>query len=195
MGVTDNKKRPATVFANRNAMDFGNCEHGVPMLFGRCKECAAERNAKAKAQFMRATEAKATAEVCAKCGRTIQEDEPITVRKVFAGRGYSVAAVCKECANVEKALPCYWCERPVAMDYELFASRNRSGIFCCDRCRSKWHNRRHSAIRKANRQRYLAKTCEVCAKEFTAKRVDTKTCSAACKQKAYRDRGRIEDAT
>jgi formylmethanofuran dehydrogenase subunit E len=75
------------------------------------------------------------------------------------------------------------------MLYEVWAARpRRSGVFCCDRCRSKWHNRRHSQVRKQQRQRYLAKACEVCGEEFTAKRVDAKTCSPACKQKAYRRR-------
>jgi predicted nucleic acid-binding Zn ribbon protein len=32
------------------------------------------------------------------------------------------------------------------------------------------------------------KVCEVCGKEFTATRRDAKTCSARCKQEAYRQR-------
>jgi len=32
------------------------------------------------------------------------------------------------------------------------------------------------------------KTCEVCGEQFTATRRDAKTCSPACKQKAYRQR-------
>jgi predicted nucleic acid-binding Zn ribbon protein len=32
------------------------------------------------------------------------------------------------------------------------------------------------------------KVCEVCGEEFTATRRDQKTCSRACKQKAYRRR-------
>ncbi len=188
MRVTDKEKASGPLFENRNAMDFGNCEHGKPLLFGRCKECAAKRRAERGERFRRATEAKATAGLCGNCGRAIAEGELVVVREVFAGRGYSVAATCGGCNRPEpdKAQPCYWCERPVQMPYELFASRNRSGIFCSDRCRGKWHNRRNSAIRKRQRQRYLAKTCEVCAKEFAAKRVDAKTCSPACKQKAHR---------
>jgi hypothetical protein len=41
---------------------------------------------------------------------------------------------------------------------------------------------------RSRRKPKAKKTCEVCDKEFTAKRVDTKTCSPACKQKAYRQR-------
>ncbi len=213
MSVADNKKGREPLYESRNAAqdvagdekahvrfiqdaarqaqeDFGQCEHGKPLLFGKCKECAVERTAKARERFVRAVDAKATAEACGLCGCAIAEGAPVVVRKLFTWRSYLVAPVCTECGHLEpdKALPCYWCERPVAMDHELFASRNRSGIFCCDRCRSKWHNRRNSAIRKRQRQRYLAKTCEVCGEEFTATRVDTKTCSPACKQKGYRQR-------
>jgi hypothetical protein len=82
--------------------------------------------------------------------------------------------------------PCPTCERPVVQrrirqgHHASAASR----LFCCYRCEYTYHNRRRS-----KREQHLReKTCEVCAKEFTAKRVDTKTCSPACKQKAYRTR-------
>ena len=35
-------------------------------------------------------------------------------------------------------------------------------------------------------KRNLLKECDVCGKAFTAPRSDTKFCSSACKQKAYR---------
>jgi endogenous inhibitor of DNA gyrase (YacG/DUF329 family) len=80
--------------------------------------------------------------------------------------------------------PCAGCGRDV-----YFAGEgNKLGAYCSDRCSRITFNRYHAAKRKANRQRYLAKTCEVCGEEFTAKRVDAKTCSPACKQKAYRRR-------
>jgi hypothetical protein len=50
------------------------------------------------------------------------------------------------------------------------------------------------ARRRERRAQAREKTCEVCAKEFTAKRRDAKTCSAACKQKAYRRRQQKEAA-
>ena len=37
-------------------------------------------------------------------------------------------------------------------------------------------------------KRNLPKECDACGKAFTAPRSDTKFCSAACKQKAYRAR-------
>jgi hypothetical protein len=196
-GVTDSEKCYVENFrdaARRAQKDFGQCEHGKPILFGRCKECAAERTARARERFARATGAKATAEACGLCGRAVAASETVVIHSIPVGRGRSFVPVCAECGRLgerrDEAQPCYWCDRPVFMLYEVWAARpRRSGVFCCDRCRSKWHNRRHSQVRKQQRQRYLAKTCEVCGEEFTAKRVDAKTCSPACKQKAYRRRG------
>jgi predicted GIY-YIG superfamily endonuclease len=54
-----------------------------------------------------------------------------------------------------------------------------------------WYNRRRSESRQHLRQ----KVCEVCSKEFTATRAHTKTCSPACKQKAYRQRKKAAGST
>jgi hypothetical protein len=56
--------------------------------------------------------------------------------------------------------------------------------FCSDRCRWTFHNRRRSQRTAAKRE----KACEICGKQFTSARNDAKTCSKACRQKAYRQR-------
>jgi hypothetical protein len=83
--------------------------------------------------------------------------------------------------------PCSTCGRPVV--YEL-TRRYYPGrpVFCCYRCQYTYHNRRRSA----REQHLREKVCEVCSKEFTATKAHAKTCSAACKQKAYRTRKKIE---
>jgi hypothetical protein len=79
--------------------------------------------------------------------------------------------------------PCSTCERPVV--YEL-TRRDYHGrhVFCSYRCQYTYHNRRRSQRDEHLRQ----KVCEVCGVEFTATRAHAKTCSPACKQKAYRRR-------
>jgi len=71
---------------------------------------------------------------------------------------------------------CERCWRPVVVltqtkypgeDYERV-------IYCSDACRDARPER--------------DKVCEVCSKEFTATRSHQKTCSSACRQKAYRER-------
>ena len=55
-------------------------------------------------------------------------------------------------------------------------------VYCSDRCKNDAYiERRHQ-----RHEEQLQKICVVCGKEFTAKRTDTKYCSNACKQSAYR---------
>jgi len=82
-------------------------------------------------------------------------------------------------------MPCPTCQRPVRHDR---TARWRPRVFCCYRCEYTYHNRRRSMRDEHLRQ----KVCEVCSKEFTARRAHTKTCSPACKQKAYRQRSRSQ---
>jgi hypothetical protein len=82
--------------------------------------------------------------------------------------------------------PCSTCERPVVYELTRRAYYRRQ-VFCSYRCQYTYNNRRRSR----RRQRRREKVCEVCSIEFTAKRADAKTCSAACKQKAYRTRAKL----
>lgn len=53
-----------------------------------------------------------------------------------------------------------------------------------DSCRRAYQNQ----VRKERRTEERKKVCEICGEEFTATQRDQKTCSKACKQKAYRRR-------
>ena len=57
---------------------------------------------------------------------------------------------------------------------------------CSGPCRRAYHKQ----VRKEKRAEERKKVCEVCGEEFTATRRDAKTCSKACKQKAYRWRNK-----
>jgi hypothetical protein len=75
--------------------------------------------------------------------------------------------------------PCEWCGR-------VFHARAHWRIYCTPACRQA------SAVRtyyETHRQvAPTSRTCEVCGRSFTA-RSDARTCSNACRQKAYRQRG------
>ncbi len=110
---------------------------------------------------------------CRLCGRGIADSEP-------AVRIVGELLACSDCesAAAEHARPCDGCGRPVA--------RHR---FCNWHCCAHYYNAPAAARRKAQRlEARKGTTCEQCSKTFTPKRSDTKTCSAACKQKAYRQR-------
>ena len=75
-------------------------------------------------------------------------------------------------------------QTPQCLECDMVLSHRHR--FCSDRCRWTYHNRRRHQRTAADRER----VCEVCGNEFTATRRDAKTCSAACKQRAYRQRAR-----
>jgi hypothetical protein len=78
---------------------------------------------------------------------------------------------------------CAHCERPMVSPLDLSALRR---MFCSDSCKEAYHDQ----LRKEKRAEERKKLCEVCGETFTASRRDAKTCSAGCKQKAYRRRKR-----
>jgi|SRR5215212_3004017 hypothetical protein len=101
---------------------------------------------------------------------TLKEQEGMTVAEAVTDTA-TIAAV----ADTEtRCLEC---------DMALSSARSR---FCSDRCRWTFHNREGRHRSAAGRE----KTCEVCGKEFVAKRSDAKTCSPRCRQKARRQRTR-----
>ena len=74
-----------------------------------------------------------------------------------------------------------------------FYTCNNRQIYCPDTfigtsCAVKANQARQKAYRAEERKSTLQKTCAVCGRTFTAKKVDALYCSAACKQKAYRRR-------
>jgi hypothetical protein len=157
-----------------------------------------------------------TGEPCSRCGRKLRADEPVVVRgwsrraiintysdgtRGLGSRIKDYGARCVECAGLRRVReriwvlvfeilgrevrgsyyreePCDGCGRPTIRGLE---HGNRKHTFCSQPCETAHYNHRK---RKPKEQ----KVCEVCGEEFTAKRVDTKTCSPACKQKAYRQR-------
>jgi predicted nucleic acid-binding Zn ribbon protein len=80
--------------------------------------------------------------------------------------------------------PCDTCGRTVTVVEGAGQYFRRLHLFCSGRCRGLHYNH----VRGERGARAREKVCGVCGEEFTAKRVDAKTCSPACKQKAYRRR-------
>jgi hypothetical protein len=141
---------------------------------------------------------------CAKCGGRLG-DAVYRYKPLLDGGGYvattyrrmpthNVDPICEECApnwlpelqtrvyklymHSHKA-PCETCGREV-----YFVSANKdeatTRVFCCDDCRD-----------RAPKSRVVGpheKVCEVCGEAFEARRSDAKTCSPACRQRAYRQR-------
>jgi hypothetical protein len=74
---------------------------------------------------------------------------------------------------------CEWCGR-------VFHARAHWRVYCTPECRQAVASRSYY---ETHRQVALTShTCEVCDRSFTPSRSDAKTCSSACRQKAYRSR-------
>jgi hypothetical protein len=143
---------------------------------------------------------------CGFCGRELSSKEPAYLgAKVYVGMRplswhygrkpqvgkplYVDTVLCSSCApewlsperdDVVMQL-CAHCERPMVSPLDLCALRR---TFCSDRCEEAYREE----LREEKKAEARKKVCEVCGEEFTATRRDAKTCSARCKQKAYRQR-------
>lgn len=138
--------------------------------------------------------AQKTAETCGGCGGGIGVEDTVYLYEVSTGgRGFCApqAPICEACAPRFMKRedrwclewPCATCQRPIVFR-ESGRDFWRDRVFCSDRCRWTFYNRQRDERNAQARE----KVCESCGEPFTATRADAKTCSAACKQKAYRRR-------
>ena len=80
---------------------------------------------------------------------------------------------------------CRACQR-VVVEGPIGKAPLQKNCFCCDKCKNEYwvEYRREKRLRLRDPQ----KTCVICGENFTPARCDAKTCSPACRQKAYRQR-------
>jgi hypothetical protein len=128
---------------------------------------------------------------CDVCKRELSADAPVW--RVQAGQGMidrnkSTGSVCRECCESKGWLDnCWW------MKWE--APRP------CDQCDRQLHWSDRRKVRKHficgpecalrayyPKRRTAARACAACGKSFVPRRADTRFCSAACRQRAYRIR-------
>jgi|SRR5829696_7328005 len=140
-------------------------------------------------------------EVCRRCSCALEPDEAVWM--MHSGR-LNYGAVCADCTGFEfrwhkvddgvweegDFYTFYWFEGACETCGRTVFKKpryHRQHFFCGRTCEEAYWNRKRSWRKPVSQ-----KTCEVCAKQFSAKRTDAKTCSSACKQKAYRTRNKIE---
>ena len=117
---------------------------------------------------------------CYLCSAEILAGVALVIRKVPIATPYGVykarRVVCLSCSpgwgTGSPAFYCKTCKRPV-----YYAKRTNLPRYCSPAC--------HHAARLV---RPIAVVCTVCGKAFIAPRIDARTCSPACRQKAYRQR-------
>jgi hypothetical protein len=136
--------------------------------------------------------AQESASCCGECGKAIKPGEPVWRKRISLGRSIfggwhtRVVPTCKQCSGereIRPSKPCEGCGRLVH-DVPTYSWTKRRTA-CCDECRTK-------AQAKAARERRTKargqRQCEDCGETFKPTRTDSKFCSVACKQRAYRKR-------
>lgn len=137
-------------------------------------------------------EARQRAVACDLCDRPLTADEPVWQVLQGAHRLFSYSYqrkfVCETCAPATPGarlrfarLSCALCGRTVWRSHRL---RLAKSVFCSRRCEWTHYNRRQQARLAAARR----KVCLGCGQSFQAGRRDATTCSATCRQRAYRQR-------
>jgi hypothetical protein len=136
--------------------------------------------------------ARRAAGICARCSQPIAPEAPIWQARCPVGDGFWHAPVCATCAPAAitwppldrwTARPCAGCERPV------YQQRYTPAVYCSERCRWQVANQ----ARRVDRERHRQKRCAMCRNPFAATRRDSRYCSPACRQRAYRQRRGAEE--
>jgi hypothetical protein len=147
----------------------------------------------------------ATAGVCCRCGDEIADGAPvwmvpcklITPYCTISLTESTKAAACWKCTNTLFATNraalrsgnCPACGRRV--HHVLVGDQQRLVRFLCsDRCQNRIYGARFRARHPKPKKAVALVQCVVCQVNFPALRADAKTCSPACRQKAYRERER-----
>lgn len=131
---------------------------------------------------------------CERCHRLLEDGEVVWLSRVLVRRGprvcWSAAACCTPCTPSHRQSrlsvnPCVQCGRPVG-------HRPGSRSFCSPYCRWTKRNTSRAESRIAGRPR---RACTVCGAAIVVRRSDASTCSAACRQRAYRRRVLLTERT
>lgn len=178
--------------------------------------------AEAEQQARRAEQARlsrADASCCCRCRQPIAKADPVwLVSCRFFSYAYAHAglllshdttgAACRECGETEltrererrrhdptASVLCHGacvCGRTV---WALVHCTRHASFLCSDRCRNRLYGSRFRRRHPPPPRRQPIVTCQVCRRNFAPQRADAKTCSPACRQKAYRSRERVTDGS
>jgi hypothetical protein len=136
---------------------------------------------------------------CWRCRTPFSPDDLVTLvgrnfhycsrsdERVYRNPNFEWGTMCPRCttaqerASAGRRLNCEGCRQPLAMPDGLYRRR-----VCSVRCEQRYRRRRQ-------RERRLMTRCEGCDRFFAARRDDSRFCSPACRQKAYRGRKKRDE--
>ena len=120
---------------------------------------------------------------CYRCERDIGAGE--TVYRIRSNWRPVINIYCEQChlpKDFDQGV-CETCKREVYYPRDRVYRRH---IFCSEGCQ----NEHYSKVQREKRLKNRQKECNECGQAFTAPRSDTKFCTSACKQRAFRQRQR-----
>ena len=123
---------------------------------------------------------------CPSCRRDLADDAPIHRVSLSWQQTYSVIRyVCGDCASHlgkwhkwQQPMRCEGCNRPVVHDTNR---RPPLHVICGEPC-----SRAVRAAVARDRRRPEVRMCRTCGKPFASRHANARTCSQACRQRAYR---------
>ena len=126
-------------------------------------------------------------EICYQCGHVYEPAEPIYYVRVYcyvwATKPFVIVTYCGRCAPQYDCheQPCDVCRRPVHRLLEYSHGRH---CFCSAVCRRSYYG----SLQRDRRQKANNRECATCGETFQGTRSDSRYCSSACRQRAYRHR-------
>jgi hypothetical protein len=155
------------------------------------------RRAEERERRRRASHAARFGTHCGQCGAALEANAPVWLSAIYVGYSWMghyqrwQTPLCQGCCRPGgdryfrprwcAPQPCEGCGRPV---YYRPSYRRRRHVLCSARGAWLAASKRRTAAGAAARR----KACAVCGTVFDAPRRDAVTCSAACRQRAYRQR-------
>jgi hypothetical protein len=151
----------------------------------------------------------ADASVCCRCGKPIPAGDAVwlipcqlvTVWEFVSIWDERYAAGCPGCGHEYmgaphqqdrvRARPCPGCGRVVRL---LVAAHGIRSFLCSHRCRNRVYGARFRKWHPRPKAERSLVQCQTCGNNFAPRRAGAKTCSPACRQKAYRRRRGVTDA-
>ncbi len=170
----------------------------VENLGSRVSEMLGGLEKRRQANLRRVVQAQMSASMCGVCGKPFGAGEVIwrgaAPAPPASERRPDLVPMCDSCRYKAKdggfdsiwaePEPCEACGRPVRNLRKRPARRRY--ITCSERCRRRVQKARESDFRALAR----LKVCATCRDPFEGSRSDARYCSPACRQKAYRQRGK-----
>jgi hypothetical protein len=129
------------------------------------------------------------AAACRRCGEPLfRRLEALERRRMADHMGALELGIIPRGFHDPPTVLCLGCGRVVHLPRRYDSRRQERSLLCSDRCRNRLYGARFRGRHPRPKKPVPARACAACGRDFTPGRADARTCSAACRQKAHRQR-------